>query len=72
MDRLSNTNNVGAKMVLMMSDGSILEQALKFGFKANDNETQYDTLLAKLRIVVELQVKGFSVHWNSMLIVNQF
>lgn len=47
VDRSSNTNKVGAMMVLMMLDKSILEQALKLGFKANNKEIEYETLLAR-------------------------
>lgn len=56
---------------LQTLDGSILEHALKLGFKASNNETEYKAFLAELRIAEKLQVRELLVHCDSMLIDNQ-
>ncbi|KAM1624542.1 hypothetical protein FF1_022570 [Malus domestica] len=58
-------------MVLMMPDRSILKGALELGFQVSNNNVVYNALLAKLRVVAELQVKELSIHYDLMLIVNQ-
>ncbi|KAM1832991.1 hypothetical protein ACFX13_022859 [Malus domestica] len=58
-------------MVLMTPDRSILKGALELGFQVSNNNVVYDALLAKLRVVAELQVKELSIHYDFMPIVNQ-
>lgn len=50
VDKSSNISEAGANMVLMKPDESILEQAMKLGFKVSNSEVEYETLLAKLRV----------------------
>lgn len=54
----------------MTSDGFILKQALKLGFRASNNEAEYEALLTRLRATQELQVKELPIHCDSTLIVN--
>lgn len=44
-------------MALNMLDRSLLEQALKLIFHANNNEAKYEMLLTGLRAVAILQVR---------------
>lgn len=53
MDESWNINVVGVSMVLITSDGPILEQAMKLGFKASNNKAKYKALLARLKIITE-------------------
>lgn len=41
------------------------------GFKASNNEVEYEALLAGLRVVEELQFKEFLIHYELMLTLNQ-
>lgn len=56
-------------MALMTPDGSILEQALKLGFKASNNEAKYVRRLARLQIMIELQINELSIYYDSMMTV---
>lgn len=58
-------------MILQLLDGSILEQVLKLGFKASNNQAEYEALLAGLKVAEELQVKELLIHCDLMLIINQ-
>ena len=48
-----------------------MEYAIFIGFKANNNKTEYETLLAKLRFAVELGVESLDTFSDSRLMVNQ-
>lgn len=50
VDESLNIKREGAWMVLVMPDGSILEQALKLGFKESNDEVEYKALLAGLKV----------------------
>lgn len=69
MNGSSNINEAWVKMVLITSNESILEYSLKLGFKANNNEVEYEALLTCLRIMAELQVNELSFHCDSMMII---
>ena len=72
MDRLSNIQGAGARMVLQTSNWYILEQALRLGFKASNNEAKYEALLlARHRVAEELQLKELLIYCDSILIANQ-
>ena len=40
------------------------------GFKATNNEAEYETLLAELRVVRELEVESLKAYSDSQLVVN--
>ncbi len=49
MDGASNVKGSGAGAVLIFPEGLILEQAMRLGFLASNNETEYEALLIGLR-----------------------
>ncbi|XP_070672082.1 uncharacterized protein [Malus domestica] len=71
IDGSSNYKGSGASLVLITLDGSMLERAITLGFKASNNEAEYDALLAGLRMAQDLAVKKFSIHFYSQLITSQ-
>ena len=50
VDGSSNENGAGAGVILVTPAGSRFHSALRFGFKASNNEAEYEALLAGLRI----------------------
>ncbi|KAM2786603.1 hypothetical protein PS2_007479 [Malus domestica] len=48
-----------------------MEYALRFKFKASNNEAEYEALLAGLRLAKHLGVKQFDIFSDSQLVVNQ-
>ncbi|KAM1524206.1 hypothetical protein ACFX14_008993 [Malus domestica] len=57
VDDASNYKGSAAGVVLVTPDGSMLEQAITLGFKASNNEVEYQALLAGLRMAKDLAVK---------------
>ncbi|KAM1257436.1 hypothetical protein ACFX2G_032035 [Malus domestica] len=58
-------------LVLTTLDKVAMEYALRFQFKASNNEAEYETLLAGLRLAKHLGVKQIDIFSNSQLVVNQ-
>lgn len=56
VDGTSKTGGFRVGMILAISDGIIIEQALYFSFKTSNNKTEYEALLAGLRLVFEFGV----------------
>ena len=48
-----------------------MEYATRIGFKATTNETEYEALLARLRVVNKLGVESLDTFNNSQLVVSQ-
>ncbi|XP_004301972.1 PREDICTED: uncharacterized protein LOC101291061 [Fragaria vesca subsp. vesca] len=71
VDGSSNQSGSGAGLVLTTPQNDELEYALRFNFKASNNEAKYEALIAGLRIAKELEATKVRVHSDSQLVVNQ-
>ena len=45
--------------------------ALKFGFKASNNEVEYEALIAGLKLTKEMKVESLDIFIDSQLVVCQ-
>lgn len=52
-------------------EGNELEYTIKFGFKATNNEVEYEAMLTRLRLVHALGAKRVRVNNDSQLVVGQ-
>ncbi|XP_010462995.1 PREDICTED: uncharacterized protein LOC104743638 [Camelina sativa] len=59
-------------LILRSPTGEVLEQALKLNFGASNNETEYEAVLAGLRLARGLGVTHLQVFCDSQLVVSQF
>ncbi|XP_065036613.1 uncharacterized protein LOC135672085 [Musa acuminata AAA Group] len=71
VDGSSNSKGAGAGLVLLAPDGHSFEHSLRFGFKATNNEAEYEALLAGLRLALEIQVAAVHVLTDSQLVAEQ-
>ena len=71
VDGASNAQGAGAGIVLTNPDREKLKYALKFEFKASNNEAEYEALIAGLELARKLGVESLRVHCDSQLVVNQ-
>ncbi|XP_075675143.1 uncharacterized protein LOC142644405 [Castanea sativa] len=71
VDSVSNVAGAGAKIVVITPKGIKLEHSFRLGFRAFDNEAEYEALLAGLRVVSDLGAKEVEVYLDSWLVVNQ-
>ncbi|KAM1612051.1 hypothetical protein PS2_000776 [Malus domestica] len=71
VDGSSNQRGCGAGLVLTTPDKVAMEYALRFKFKASNNEAEYEALLAGLRLAKHLGVKRIDIFSDFQLMVNQ-
>ncbi|GAV73292.1 RVT_3 domain-containing protein, partial [Cephalotus follicularis] len=69
VDGSSDITGSGAWLVLTSLDGWTLEYALRFGFKATNNETEWEALIAGLTIPMHLEVQKIEASSDSQLVV---
>ncbi|GAV88757.1 hypothetical protein CFOL_v3_32179, partial [Cephalotus follicularis] len=65
VDGSSCITGSGAGLVLMSPDGWTLEYALRFKFKATNNEAEWESLIAGLTIAKHLEVQKMEVSSDS-------
>ncbi|KAM1600415.1 hypothetical protein ACFX15_024030 [Malus domestica] len=71
VDGSSNQQGCGAGLILTTPDIVAIEYALRFKFKASNNEAEYEAILAGLRLAKHLGVKRIDIFSDSQLVVNQ-
>lgn len=57
--------------MLITPEGKIIEYALKFQFKATNNEAEYEAVIAGLHLCKALEAKRISLKTDFQLVVNQ-
>jgi ribonuclease HI len=70
VDGASNMRGAGAGAVLISPKGLILEQAVRLGFLASNNEAEYEALLISLRSAIRLGADRLQIFCDSQLVVN--
>ncbi|KAL0447630.1 UNVERIFIED_CONTAM: hypothetical protein Slati_1890900 [Sesamum latifolium] len=71
VDGSSTAQGSGADIVITTPRGEDLEFAIKFDFKASNNEAEYEALLIGLRIAHETGAKHLLAYSDSQLVVKQ-
>ncbi|XP_068498370.1 uncharacterized protein [Phaseolus vulgaris] len=71
VDGSSNQQGSGAGIVLEGPNGVLIEQALRFAFKASNNQAEYDALIAGMLLAKEMGAQNLLVKSDSQLITGQ-
>ncbi|XP_077242376.1 uncharacterized protein LOC143882870 [Tasmannia lanceolata] len=71
VDGSSNKAGCGAGLVLTGPDGFALDYALRFGFRASNNEAEYEPLLAGMNLAVQTGAQRLKAYCDSQLVANQ-
>ena len=71
MDGFSNEGGSGASLILVSLKGHQMHFALRFGFKASNNEVEYEALIARLNLAKEIKVESSEIYSDSQLVVCQ-
>jgi len=58
VDGSSNQQGSGAGVILEGPDGLLIEQALRFAFKANNNQAEYEALIAGMLLLRRWEQRG--------------
>lgn len=67
----SSVMGVGAGIFIITLEGIRVEHSFRLCFKASNNEAEYEALLARLRVVLDLEAQEVEVYSDSRLVVNQ-
>src|SRR5579862_4832631 len=67
----SNRHGSGASIVIKTPDGSIVQAALRFDFKATNNVAEYEVLATRLKTILNMGAEYVTVYSDSQLVVNQ-
>ena len=66
-----NQRGGGVGIVLKSPHGEIFEQSLKLGFKASNNEVEYDALINGLKMSLTIGISGIKVMIDPNLVAQQ-
>ena len=56
VDGAANAQGSGASLILTSSEGIDIEYALRFGFRASNNEAEYEAVIAGLNLAHSMEV----------------
>nr|XP_027088503.1 uncharacterized protein LOC113709849 [Coffea arabica] len=71
VDGASSKEGCGAGLFLISPTGEELPYALRFDFRASNNESEYEALIAGMEMARRLGARSIKVYSDSQLIVNQ-
>ena len=71
MDGASSAIRAGVGIVIIIPEGIRLEHSFRLGFKASNNEAEYEALIVGLRTVLGMGVRDVEIYSDSRLVVNQ-
>ncbi|KAK0600228.1 hypothetical protein LWI29_012865 [Acer saccharum] len=71
VDGLSNMHGSGAGVVVSTPEGDSVECALRFDFKATNNQAEYEALIAGLKVCTVLGADEVEIFSDSQVVVNQ-
>ncbi|KAL5582066.1 hypothetical protein UlMin_014508 [Ulmus minor] len=72
VDGSSTETSSGAGIILVSPDGVKLSCAVRFKFKATNNQAEYEALLSGLRLAKEVSARHLTIYSDSQLVVSQF
>ena len=71
IDGASNAQGSGAGLILTSPKGIDIEYALRFGFRASNNEAEYEAVIARLNLAHSMGVDQLEICSDSQLVVKQ-
>ncbi|XP_077232665.1 uncharacterized protein LOC143870036 [Tasmannia lanceolata] len=71
VDGSSNKSGCGAGLVLTGPDDFTADYALRFGFRASNNEAEYEALLAGMSLAPQTGARNLKAYCDSQLVANQ-
>ena len=66
----SNVNRADIGLILTSPEGDLIQQAIRCGFKATNNEAEYEALIAGLNLAKDIGIKKLDIRSDSQLLVN--
>ena len=71
VDGASRQSGAGIGLQLTILTGERIEQAVRLGFSASNNESEYEAMIAGLELALAVGANSLSIRSNSQLVVGQ-
>ena len=71
VDGSSNQQGSGARVILEGPNGVLIEQSLRFAFKASNNQAEYEALIAGILLAKEMGARVLMAKSDSLLVMGQ-
>ena len=71
VDRALSAMGASVGIVIITSEGIRLKHSFRLGFKAFNNEAEYEALIAGLKTALDLGARNVEVYSNSRSVINQ-
>ena len=71
VDGAANAQGSGVGLILTSPDGIDIEYALRFGFRASNNDAEYEAVIVGLNLTHSMEVDRLEVCSDSQLVVKQ-
>lgn len=71
MDGASNINGCGVDILLEVLRNIVIEQSLKFKFRASNNQVGYEVLIVGMVLPLEMSALKLKANSDSQLVANQ-
>jgi len=71
VDGSSNQQGSGASVILEGPNGLLIKQALRFAFKASNNQAEYEALIAGMLFAKEMGARSLLAKSDSQLVTGQ-
>jgi len=71
VDESSNQQGSGAGVILEGPNGLLIEKALRFAFKASNNQAEYEALVVGMLLAKEMGARSLLVKSDSLLVTKQ-
>ena len=68
MDGASSAIGFGAEIIIITPKGIRLKHSFRLGFKASNNEAEYEAFLAGLRTVLRMGARDVEIYSDSLLV----
>ena len=65
MDSTSSAMEASAEIVIITPEGIQLEHSIRLGFRASNNEAEYEALLARLKTVLGMAAREVEAYSDS-------
>jgi len=70
VDDASSVVGAGAGIIIITLEGIRLEHSFRLGFRASNNESEYEALLVGFRTVLSMGAQDVKIYSDSWLVVN--
>ena len=71
VDGAVNSQESGARLILTSLEGIDIEYALRFGFRASNNEAEYEAIIVGLNLAHSMEVDQLKVCSDSQLVIKK-